>query len=75
MRPVIGVCAKFSWDDEIGIRMKLGVRMQHWHILADDYINAIETAGGVPIIIPFYESHQNNTEVLNIKKGYSCHAF
>jgi len=52
MKPLIGITANHSYDDSIGINTKLGLPGQDWQIIASDYINAVERAGGCPIIIP-----------------------
>jgi len=52
MKPVIGICINHSDDDSIGINTKLGLPGQEWQLIASDYINAIERAGGCPVIIP-----------------------
>jgi len=52
MKPLIGITAKFSDHDDIGIITNLGCKDQYWFLLADDYIKAIEETGGIPIILP-----------------------
>ncbi|MFD1781662.1 gamma-glutamyl-gamma-aminobutyrate hydrolase family protein [Fredinandcohnia salidurans] len=52
MKPVIGICANFTADDTVGVKSGLGLPGQEWQVLADDYVKAIERAGGTPIILP-----------------------
>lgn len=52
MNPIIGICANYSRLDEIGIRSGLGVHGQEWQLVANDYIEAVEEAGGIPLILP-----------------------
>lgn len=52
MKPLIGICANYLSDDSVGLAVGIGARNQEWQLLADDYIMAIERAGGVPVILP-----------------------
>lgn len=52
-KPVIGITCNFSFDDKQPIFEGIGVAKQNWQLVADDYISAIERAGGIPVIIPF----------------------
>lgn len=52
MKPLIGICANYLSDDAIGLAAGIGAKYQEWQLLADDYIVAIERAGGVPVILP-----------------------
>lgn len=53
-KPLIGITCNFERKDEIGIITDMGVKKQQWQFLADNYINAVEAAGGLPIILPIY---------------------
>jgi len=55
MKPFIGVTTNFSVDETIGSMTKLGAKGQTWHLLASDYIEVVERAGGIPVIIPLLE--------------------
>ncbi|HAV5942724.1 gamma-glutamyl-gamma-aminobutyrate hydrolase family protein [Acinetobacter baumannii] len=52
MRPLIGICANYSSNEQVGYVSELGVSHQEWQLISDDYIQAIEQAGGMPIILP-----------------------
>lgn len=69
MKPVIGICANFSYDDNIGLSTRLGGRLQRWQLLADDYTRAVELAGGVPVIIPVFDDPANVDRVLELVDG------
>lgn len=56
MKPIIGICANYTKDESIGLKTGLGLQGQEWQLLADDYVNAIERAGGVPVILPITEN-------------------
>lgn len=51
-KPLIGITTNYSFDDEPCIKSDIGGRLQQWHLLADDYIRAVELAGGLPVILP-----------------------
>ena len=52
MKPIIGVTVNYSYNDEVGKITGLGGARQEWHLVANDYVNAIEKAGGIPVLIP-----------------------
>jgi len=56
MKPIIGICANYSDDEEVGLLTELGMKGQEWQLLANDYITAIERAGGIPVILPITEN-------------------
>ena len=51
-KPLIGITTNYSFDDEPCVKSDIGGKLQQWHLLADDYIRAVETAGGLPVILP-----------------------
>ncbi|TQR21316.1 gamma-glutamyl-gamma-aminobutyrate hydrolase family protein [Psychrobacillus vulpis] len=55
MKPLIGICANYLSNDAAGMQAGIGAKYQEWQLLADDYIVAIERAGGVPVILPITE--------------------
>ena len=62
-KPIIGITCNYDENDEIGIITDMGVPLQKWQFLADNYINFVERIGGIPIIIPICE-HFNTVEGL-----------
>ena len=42
----------------------IGAKNQEWQMLADDYIVAIERAGGVPVILPVTKDIETLTPLL-----------
>lgn len=52
MGPLIGITANFIKDSQFGMASHIGGPGQFWQALADDYIQAVAKAGGVPVIIP-----------------------
>ncbi len=65
MKPVIGVCTNYSLEKSVGTQTRLGLQDQAWHLIADDYISAIEKAGGVPIILPVTENEETRQQLLS----------
>lgn len=68
-KPIIGITSNFTRKDEIGTIAHLGAPLQQWQLLADDYIRAIELAGGVPMILPIVEDFENLIPVLQVLDG------
>ncbi len=69
MKPLIGLCANYSSDDKIGLQTEQGMADQKWQILADDYVVSIEKAGGLPVIIPIFETHENLNRIIDLLDG------
>lgn len=69
MKPLIGICANYLSDDAIGMQAGIGAKHQEWQLLADDYIAAIERAGGIPVILPITENVETLTPLLQKLDG------
>ncbi len=69
MKPLIGITCNFSHDDEPGIYTHYGLPEQKWHMLADEYIRAIENAGGIPVMMPIYQNESVMLEALERLDG------
>ncbi|MBV7271307.1 gamma-glutamyl-gamma-aminobutyrate hydrolase family protein [Clostridium sp. PL3] len=67
MKPIIGICANYS-NGLSEVYGRLGVQLG-WHVIPDDYINSIEMAGGIPLIIPVYNDDNNIDSTINIIDG------
>ena len=69
MKPLIGICANYLSDDTAGLSAGIGAKYQEWQLLADDYIVAIERAGGVPVILPITMDIETLTPLLEKLDG------
>lgn len=69
MKPLIGICANYLSDDTAGLAAGIGAKNQEWQMLADDYIVAIERAGGVPVILPVTKEIETLTPLLEKLDG------
>lgn len=69
MKPLIGICANYLSNDAAGMAAGIGAKNQEWQLLADDYIVAIERAGGVPVILPVTEDLETITPLLQKLDG------
>lgn len=52
MKPLIGITSNFIKDSRFGAEAHIGGKGQLWQALADDYIQAVRLAGGIPVMIP-----------------------
>src|SRR5690625_3379188 len=68
-KPIIGIVANYSIDDEIGIKLNLGVADQEWQLLPDDYVMAIEHVGGVSVILPVTNEMATLAPIINRLDG------
>ncbi len=69
MQPIIGITTNYSSNDEVGIMTHLGGPHQEWHLVANHYIQAVEMAGGIPVIIPIYDHPERAVELLTVLDG------
>lgn len=69
MKPLIGICANYSFDEDVGLSTGLGMNGQTWQMLADDYVHAIESAGGIPVILPLLSDEETVHSVLEKVDG------
>lgn len=69
MKPLIGICANYLSDDTAALEAGIGAKNQEWQLLADDYIVAIERAGGIPVILPITENLETLTPLLQKLDG------
>ena len=65
-KPVIGITCNISYDDKLPMAEGIGVAKQDWQLLADDYISAVEKAGGIPLIIPFVKNIEILKDVISL---------
>lgn len=64
MKPVIGITCSFDYKDDVGKVSHMGCVCQKWQFLADNYIAAVEKAGGLPVIIPVCSGLETVKEML-----------
>lgn len=67
MKPIIGITANLVKDGKFGVNTHIGGEGQHWQALADDYIQSVTLAGGIPVIVPIVprEEASSYLEVLD----------
>lgn len=63
MKPLIGITCNYSQQD-LGSSAGIGVPGQDWTLLANDYVRAIEKAGGIPMLLPFPDDIQTLFELV-----------
>ena len=64
MKPLIGITAKLSFDDNIGVITNLGCKNQSWLLLPNDYVSSVEQLGGIPIIIPIINDYKTSFSII-----------
>ena len=52
MKPLIGITSNYIKDSRFGTEAHIGGKGQFWQALADDYVQAVHLAGGIPVMIP-----------------------
>lgn len=52
MHPVIGITTNLIANDQFGVEAHIGAAGQSWQALADDYVAAVQAAGGLPVLLP-----------------------
>lgn len=67
MKPIIGICADyFSGLSELF--GSLGSKLD-WQLTTNDYVKAVEKAGGIPVIIPVYNNENNISNITSMVDG------
>lgn len=69
MKPLIGITVNYTRDDSVGTTTMMGGPNQEWNLLAQDYVKAIENAGGIPVLIPVYNHLDTLDELINKLDG------
>lgn len=69
MKPLIGITANFIKDGQFGQAAHIGGPGQFWQALADDYVNAVYLAGGIPVILPVLPQPEEAVDFLNELDG------
>ena len=69
MKPLIGITCKYSYDGNFAVEHGIGVQGQQWHLLAHDYVHAVELVGGIPVLLPVYDDYRHLTEALQRLDG------
>ncbi len=68
-KPLIGITCNFDTKDTIGIVSDMGVKEQKWHFLADNYVNALEFVGGIPVMLPICKKFETVATLLGSLDG------
>lgn len=69
MKPLIGITSNFIKDSRLGVEAHIGGKGQFWQALADDYIQAVRLAGGIPVMIPVIPDVETVGEYLDTLDG------
>ena len=69
MKPVIGITCNYDYKDEVGMVSHMGIAGQKWHFLADNYIDSVERAGGIPVMLPICADIETIKEVVSRLDG------
>lgn len=65
MKPIIGITCNFDVDGSAGVLTHFGLPGQDFHMLADEYIRAVEKAGGIPVMIPIYGDFETAKQLVD----------
>lgn len=68
-KPVIGITCNYDYKDEVGMVSHMGIAGQKWHFLADNYVNSVERAGGIPVLIPICSDLETVKEMVKVMDG------
>ena len=69
MKPLIGITANYIKDDQFGVDAHIGGVGQQWQALADDYVQSVVRAGGIPVILPILSKTEDAEEWLDRLDG------
>ena len=69
MGTLIGITANYVKDSQFGMAAHIGGPGQFWQALADDYVQAISRAGGVPVLLPVLPNPEDSQTYLDKLDG------
>jgi putative glutamine amidotransferase len=69
MKPIIGISAKYSKNEQVGLLSEQGVQGEEWHLISNGYIRSVTDAGGIPVILPIYSDPEQVLKVLPLLHG------
>lgn len=69
MKAIIGITTSFTSQDQVGRKLHIGTIGQSYHLLANDYVQAVAQAGAIPMLIPKLESDAERRELLQVLDG------
>lgn len=69
MKPLIGICTSYVANGSFGVDLKMGIYDQEWNVLQQDYIESIESAGGIPVIVPIIEDQETLQQLISKLDG------
>ncbi len=69
MKPIIGISSNYIDDDLYFRDQGLGSYGQTWSAIANDYVNAVYRAGGIPVVIPISEDQEMTRDILDTLDG------
>jgi len=68
-RPVIGITCNYLKDIPDAVQAGIAAPGQSWELIAEDYIQAIENAGGISVILPVHAHFEKCSDVLERLNG------
>lgn len=69
MKPMIGITCNIDKTGQAGTVTNMGLPSQAFHLVADDYVRAVENAGGIPVLIPLCGSFETVKALLDRVDG------
>lgn len=69
MKPIIGITVNCTVNPDKHMNKGLALADQTIQYVADDYVKAVERAGGSPVLIPIIEDIESITPLLGMLKG------
>lgn len=69
MKPMIGITCNIDKTGQAGTVTSMGLPSQAFHLVADDYVRAVENAGGIPVLIPLCGSFETVKALLDRVDG------
>lgn len=68
-KPIIGITSNHVVDDKTFLGLGIGALEQDWSVIANDYVEAVIRAGGIPIIIPITTNDEYCKNITSVIDG------
>lgn len=70
MKPLIGITSNYFDALPYAVEAGIGAPGQDWYLLAADYINSVERAGGIPLMLPITEDESVLDRYISLCDGF-----
>lgn len=68
-KPIIGISCNYDFADVFQNANDIAAINPKWHYICENYTRSVEEAGGIPLLLPVYQSEEDLVSILNTVDG------